>query len=260
MINLGSVNPGVTPGINPGSNPAVQQLLPQILQLAQMLQQQPGMGMPGMPGMGMPGADQFNGSPDLGQNAIGGIPNFANSLGNAGGLPNFANSLGGAPAGGASPTGGAAPAGGAEQAGGGGGGAAARAVDIAKKYEGQDSKSLKGKLPGFTAPGGNTNNCAAFVSACLEHTGALPKGGGSASVSTLRGKLKSAGWKKVPGNQAPKGSVWMTAEGKGSHTELVASAGGKSTIGSNNVRKGFQKISTRNQPKSSGEFYAPPNG
>lgn len=253
MINLGSVNPTASPALNP----AVQQLLPQLLQLAQMLQQQPG--------MGMPGADQFNGSPDLGQNAIGGIPNFANSpMGNAGGgLPNFANSLGnaggGAPAGGAAPTGGAAPAGGAEQ-GGGGGGAAARAVDLAKKYEGQDSKSLKGKLPGFTAPGGNTNNCAAFVSACLEHTGALPKGGGSASVSTLRGKLKSAGWKKVPGNQAPKGSVWMTAEGKGSHTELVASPGGKSTIGSNNVRKGFQKISTRNQPKSSGEFYAPPGG
>ena len=249
MINVGNVNPTV--------NPAVQQLLPQIAQLAQLIQQQGG--------MGMPGADQFNGSPDLGQSPIGGIPNFANSpMGNAGGIPNFASSPGNvggaAPTGGATPTGGAAPVGGADQAGAGGGGAAARAVDIAKKYEGQDSKSLKGKLPGFTAPGGNTNNCAAFVSACLEHTGALPKGGGSASVSALRGKLKSAGWKKVPGNQAPKGSVWMTAEGKGSHTELVASAGGKSTIGSNNTKPGFQKISTRDKPKTSGEFYAPPTG
>ncbi|MBN9418590.1 MAG: amidase domain-containing protein [Candidatus Eremiobacteraeota bacterium] len=248
MLNVGTVNPA--------TNPAVQQLLPQIAQLAQLIQQQGGMGVPGV---GMPGADQFNGSPDLGQAPVGGIPNFANSpMGNAGGIPNFANAPGNV--GGATPTGGAAPAGGADQAGAGGGGAAARAVDIAKKYEGQDSKSLKGKLPGFTAPGGNTNNCAAFVSACLEHTGALPKGGGSASVSTLRGKLKSAGWKKVPGNQAPKGSVWMTAEGKGSHTELVASAGGKSTIGSNNTKPGFQKISTRDKPKTSGEFYAPPNG
>lgn len=227
MINIGNVAP-------------ILQLLPQLLQMGMPLQQ-PGMPMPGL------GGDQFNGSPDLAQNAIGGIPNFSSSLG-------------GMPTGGGAPAGGAAPAAGADQAGTGGGGAAAKAVDIAKQFEGQDSKSIKGKLPGFTAPGGNTNNCAAFVSACLEHTGALPKGGGSASVSTLRGKLKSAGWKKVPGNQAPKGSVWMTAEGKGSHTELVASPGGKSTVGSNNVAKGHQKISTRNQPKSSGEFYAPPGG
>lgn len=229
MLNVGNVGP-------------ILQLLPQLLQMSAPLQQ-PGTVAPGG------GADHFNGSPDLAGNAVGGIPNFANSLG-------------GTPAGGgAAPAGGApAAASGPGQAGAGSGGAAARAVAIAKQFEGQDSKSIKGKLPGFTAPGGNTNNCAAFVSACLEHTGALPKGGGSASVSTLRGKLKSAGWKKVPANQAPKGSVWMTAEGKGSHTELVASTGGKSTVGSNNVAKGHQKISTRNQPKSSGEFYAPPGG
>ncbi len=225
MIQIGSVAP-------------LLQLIPQLLQMGLPMQPQPGMGMPG------PGGDQFNGSPDMGGGAVGGIPNFANSLG----------------AGGGAPAGGAAPAAADPSAGAGGGGAAAKAVDIAKQFEGQDSKSIKGKLPGFTAPGGNTNNCAAFVSACLEHTGALPKGGGSASVSTLRGKLKSAGWKKVPGNQAPKGSVWMTAEGKGSHTELVAAPGGKATVGSNNVAKGHQKISTRNQPKTNGEFYAPPGG
>lgn len=223
MINAGNVNP------------VLQMLLPQLLQMGVPLPQQALAPMPGL------GGDQFSASPGIAQPGGGAIPNFGNSL--------------------ASP-GGSAPAGGANQAGqaAGGGGAAARAVDIAKQFEGQDSKSIKGKLPGFTAPGGNTNNCAAFVSACLEHTGALPKGGGSASVSSLRGKLKSAGWKKVPGNQAPKGSVWMTKEGKGSHTELVASPGGTQTIGSNNVRQGFQKIKTRQKNASSGEFYAPPNG
>ena len=192
--------------------------------------------------------DRFNGSGDLGNgNAMGSIPNIGGMMGGPG----------------ASPTGaaqGPAPAGGVEPAGSGGGGAAARAVDLAQKYEGQPSKSLKGKLPGFNAPGGNTNNCAAFVSACLEHTGALPKGGGSASVSALRGKLKKAGWKKVPANQAQKGAVWMTKEGQGSHTELVASTGGSKTIGSNNVKKGFQVVKERPKNPSSGEFYAPPNG
>ncbi|MBS2040794.1 hypothetical protein JST97_37755 [bacterium] len=224
MIHTGNINP-------------VIQMLPQLLQMGMPLLQQASAPMSGM------GADQFSASPGISQQSLGALPNFANSLGSPAGA---------APAAGANQTG---PA-----AGGGGGGAAARAVDIAKQFEGQDSKSIKGKLPGFTAPGGNTNNCAAFVSACLEHTGALPKGGGSASVSSLRGKLKSAGWKKVPGNQAPKGSVWMTKEGKGSHTELVASAGGTQTIGSNNVRQGFQKIKTRQKNASSGEFYAPPNG
>ena len=240
------------------SNPA--QILSQFMQPGQL-----GMQLPGaFPTPGLVG-DQFKGSCDLCQGAAGAIPNFANSLGNLGGCAPAGGGGapgGGAPVGGASPAGGAsqaAPAGGAEGAQG-GGGAAARAVDLAQKYVGQDSKSLKGKLPGFTAPGGNTNNCAAFVSACLEHTGALPKGGGSASVSSLRGKLKSAGWKKVPAQQATKGSVWMTKEGKGSHTELVSSAGGTKTIGSNNVRQGFQKISERTKSASSGEFYAPPNG
>ncbi|MFN8607754.1 MAG: hypothetical protein U0931_09490 [Vulcanimicrobiota bacterium] len=223
MINTGNINP-------------VLQMLPQLLQL----------GMPMLQQAALPGLspDLFSGSPDMTQAALGPIPNFGNSL--AGGPTNPG-------------AGGPAASGGAGQAAG-GGGAAARAVDIAKQFEGQDSKSIKGKLPGFTAPGGNTNNCAAFVSACLEHTGALPKGGGSASVSSLRGKLKSAGWKKVPANQATKGSVWMTKEGKGSHTELVASPGGTQTIGSNNVRQGFQKIKTRQKNPSSGEFYAPPNG
>ena len=220
-----------------------------------------------------PGRDRFQETPDLNPAAaLGNLPNLSNLLGGSSsgaGSPSPAGTPaigGGSPGGGGSPAGAAqsgspaAGAGGVEQPGSGGGGAAARAVDLAQKFQGQPSKSLKGKLPGFNAPGGNTNNCAAFVSACLEHTGALPKGGGSASVSSLRGKLKQAGWKKVPGNQAPKGSVWMTAEGKGSHTELVAAPGGKQTIGSNNVRKGFQTISQRSKNPSSGEFYAPPNG
>lgn len=228
-----------------------------LLLLASMMRSNPtgAMGMGGCPGcqQQMPFGDAFNGSPDL------------NSRSPVGSIPNFAGLGGVRPGGGASPGGaggpaGAAPAGGAEQAGAGGGGAAARAVDVAKKYEGQDSKSLKGKLPGFTAPGGNTNNCAAFVSACLEHTGALPKGGGSASVATLRQKLQKAGWKKVPPQQAQKGAVWMTKPGQGSHTELVAAPGGKQTIGSNNVRQGFQKITSRNKNAGSGEVWQSPNG
>ena len=217
-------------------------------------------------GCGRPQNDRFSGSPDAGASdasnpaAQANIPNFANAFGG----PQGGQSAAPGGAGGGQPGGGNAggPAGASpvEQGGAtGGADAAARAADLAKKYVGQPSQSLKGKLPGFTAPGGATNNCAAFVSACLENTGALKKGGGSASVSALRGKLKSAGWKKVQGRQAPKGAVWMTKQGQGSHTELVSTPGGTKTVGSNNNGvKGFQRISERGKNPGSGEYWAPP--
>ncbi len=218
-------------------------------------------------GCGRPNSDRFSGSPDAAAPdatqaaSQANIPNFANAFGGPQGGQSAAPSGGGQPGGG-NQGGAGGPAGAApvEQGGAtGGADAAARAADLAKKYVGQPSQSLKGKLPGFTAPGGATNNCAAFVSACLENTGALKKGGGSASVSALRGKLKSAGWKKVPAKQAPKGAVWMTKQGQGSHTELVSTPGGTRTVGSNNNGvKGFQRISERGKNPNSGEYWAPP--
>ena len=201
-------------------------------------QQAPGMGMPGMgmPGMGMPGmgiGDAFSGSPDLG------------SPGGVGSTPNFCSAFGGA-----SPSAGV----GGPSAGGNSG---SKAVDIARQFNGQPSYQLKGKLPGFTAPGGKTNNCAAFVSACLENAGSIPKGKGSASVAQLRKNLQSMGWRKIPAQQSKPGDVWMTRPGQGSHTELVSSPGGGRTIGSNNNgQKGFQRISERGKSQNSGEIWA----
>lgn len=207
----------------------------------QQMQQSPFPMGPGAPGMG----DAFAGSPEM--------CGCQSPAGMGGGIPNFGQSFGGgSPGVGSSPMGGASPMGGSP----GGGNSGSKAVDIARQFNGQSSQSLKGKLPGFTAPGGKTNNCAAFVSACLENAGSIPKGGGSASVKTLRSKLQKLGWRKVPAQQARPGDVWMTRPGQGSHTELVSTPGGGKTIGSNNNgQKGFQRISERGKSANSGEIW-----
>jgi hypothetical protein len=103
------------------------------------------------------------------------------------------------------------------------------AVDLASKFLGRDSQSIKGQLPNFTAAGGVTNNCADFVSSVLESTGRLK--GHEINVGHLEESLKKQGYQQVPREQAQPGDVWISDSA--GHTELVAEAGGKKLIGSN---------------------------
>ena len=109
-----------------------------------------------------------------------------------------------------------------------GGGAA---VDLARRFVGRDSQSIRGQMPHFTAAGGRTNNCADFVSSALESTGALR--GHFVNVRGLERALQQQGYRQVPAHMAKPGDVWIN-HSRG-HTELVTSHGGRSTIGSNNV-------------------------
>lgn len=129
-------------------------------------------------------------------------------------------------------------------------------VDLARKFEGQLSQRVKGKLPHFQAAGGKTNNCADFVSSVLQASGRGVTQ--NPSVSGLRQQLKDKGWQAISPDQAKPGDVWMTKSNThGSrHTELVSQVDGKGgfhTIGSNNITKRQQKITER--PKSGGVIY-----
>lgn len=125
------------------------------------------------------------------------------------------------------------------------------AVNLGRQYLGQASINLKGKLPNFTAAGGNTNNCADFVSALLESTGRLK--GHYVNVEGLESALQKQGYVQIPASQAKPGDVWMGSD-RG-HTELVSGAGGTSLIGSNNVRPGYQVISEKSHDPNNGVYY-----
>ncbi len=124
------------------------------------------------------------------------------------------------------------------------------AVDMAKKFLGRDSINIKGQMPHFTAAGGVTNNCADFVSSCLESTGRLK--GHEINVGHLENSLQRQGYKQVSRAQAQPGDVWIS--GSGGHTELVAEAGGRTLIGSNG--SSYQRISEdRSSGMRGGRFY-----
>ena len=115
---------------------------------------------------------------------------------------------------------------------------------------------MKGKLDNFQAAGGNTNNCADFVSSVLETSGRgieqTPR------VNELREQLLEKGWSAISAEDAQPGDVWMTeSDTYGSrHTELVSQVdgeGGFHTIGSNNVSSDQQRITER--PKEGGVIY-----
>jgi len=125
------------------------------------------------------------------------------------------------------------------------------AVDLGRKFIGQNSIDIKGKLPKFTAAGGQTNNCADFVSSLLENAGMLK--GHHVNVKGMEQALKQQGWRQIPAAQAKPGDVWMN-HSRG-HVELVTEAGGRKTIGSNNDRPGHQVISERPKDPSSGIYY-----
>ncbi len=125
------------------------------------------------------------------------------------------------------------------------------AVELGRKFIGQNSADIKGKLPKFTAAGGQTNNCADFVSSLLESTGKLQ--GHHVNVKSMEQALIKQGWRRIPASQAKPGDVWMN-HSRG-HVELVTAAGGTRTIGSNNDRPGHQVISERNKDPNSGIYY-----
>jgi 3D (Asp-Asp-Asp) domain-containing protein len=114
-------------------------------------------------------------------------------------------------------------------------------VAIARKYVTHPptpSIKLKGKLPHFTAAGGETNDCADFVSSVLETAGRIS--GHHINVKEFEQSLKKQGWKYVTKQSAKAGDVWMnTSRG---HTELVSADGAARLIGSNNDRPGHQVV------------------
>ena len=144
---------------------------------------------------------------------------------------------------------GASPTRGSGEPGGSGSGQAA--VDMARKFAGKDSSSIKGKMPHFTAAGGVNNNCADFVSSALESQGLVK--GHHINVKAMEQELKKQGYVQVPASQAKPGDVWMSHSR--SHTELVATKGATKLIGSNNNGDSRQEITEHGNQPNSGIIY-----
>jgi len=238
-------------------NPMQQNPMMQMMQMMQMMMQMmmmmmggganPFMGgmMPGMMG-GMPG--MMGGMPGM----MGGMPGGGYGMPGGGyGMPGGGYGM---PGGGYGMPGGGygMPGGGYGMPGGGAGpiptgplnsapGSGAAAVEMGRRFLGQNSIDIKGKLPHFTAAGGQTNNCADFVSSCLESQGLIK--GHHINVKEMEKALIKQGWRQIPLNQAKAGDVWMNSS-RG-HTELVQGFqnGRLKLIGSNNDRPGHQVIS-----------------
>ncbi len=131
------------------------------------------------------------------------------------------------------------------------GGSTHPAVAKAREFVGQNAIDVKGELPNFDAPGGQTNNCAAFVTANLFNSGDLSRT--EMNVRELEKMLPTEGYHKVPAEQARSGDIWIAKQG--SHTELVSTDGGLNTIGSNNDRKNHQIISERSKDPDAGYYW-----
>ena len=212
-----------------GGMAMAMQMMPQAMQMMQMIMQavtmmgsQLGAASGGVPSFGGIGGMNSGLGDFLGGGAT---PSFGGgatpSFGGGGGMSAMPASFGGATG-----TGGVA-----EMSGTGGGGDTAKAVEIARQYMGQRTGGIQG-LPQFTRNGQDNNNCAEFVSACLDKAGAYKKQPGDASVATLAQNLQKQGWKKVSKEQTKPGDVAVF--NKSQHVELVSQPGGKELIGSNN--------------------------
>lgn len=166
-----------------------------------------------------------------------------------GGAPPMGGGGGAAPAGNTTPPSGPPPEGAITP-----NGTGQDAVDLARQYEGHNSIDIKGRMPHFTAAGGQTNNCADFVSSALEATGRVR--GHHINVREFERSLQAQGYVQVPASQARPGDVWIN-HSRG-HTELVSTRGATHTIGSNNDRPGHQVISERPKAPGSGVIYQLP--
>lgn len=125
-----------------------------------------------------------------------------------------------------------------------------RAVEVARSYQGVMSSSLRGKLAHFQAAGGDTNNCADFVSAILQGEGLLSQHYNW--VPSLEQGLRNEGYKAVPARDTVPGDVYIQADRM--HTEIVTKPGGQTVIGTNNGGRSYQIVS-EGPPMSGGVYY-----
>lgn len=239
LSNFSPMNSGMNAGFAPMSNGfgasgigfqnpmsgqygmMMQQMMAQMMMMMQMLMQQ----LAASGGGTLPSGGSFGASP-----AASGVGNFLGGGSGTGGATGTSSSAGVAPGTGQQGTGQAA-------------------VDLARKYLGRDSISLKGDMPHFTAAGGVTNNCVDFVSSALESQGLVK--GHHINVRAFEKELQKQGWVQVPANQAKPGDVWIN-HSRG-HTELVATQGATKLIGSNGSAR--QKVSEHANNPSSGVIY-----
>ena len=135
-----------------------------------------------------------------------------------------------------------------------------QAVSLARKYLGETTKDLLGKLVYLKdlSSRKNTNhgydlNCANFVSAVLNEVGLLNQH--VVGCSKLREACTSFGYQIVPHSQALPGDVWISS----GHTELVDSIQGNdiTLIGSNNNGDNVQEITLDDHSaQTGGDIYA----
>ena len=215
------------------------QMLQMVMQLAMMMQSQMGVAGGGAPSFGGAGGM----TPGVGD-FLGG--------GGGGGASAMPANFGGGGSGASPMSGGGAPGVNEMSTMTGGGGDSAKAVEIARQYMGQRTGGIQG-LPGFTRNGQDNNNCAEFVSACLDKAGTYKKQPGDASVATLAQNLQKQGWKKVSKEQTKPGDVAVF--NKSQHVELVSQPGGKELIGSNN-KGSVQYVGTDAGNWGSIEYYS----
>lgn len=232
MMGMGGMNPMMGMGGMGGmgfNNPMMQMM--QMMQMLMTLM----MGMNGMGGGGMPmfpGQGFGMGGPGGGGGGGGASSPMGDFLGGNNGGGNY-NSRGGNYDNGGGNYGGG-NVGGANGAQGNGSGQSS--VDLARRFLGQNSRDVAGRMGPFSAAGGNTNNCADFVSSALVASGRLRRK--NVNCKSLERQLQQEGWRQIPANQARAGDVAFN-QSRG-HVQMCQGNGRQ--IGSNNVRQGFQKI------------------
>lgn len=217
------------------------QMLQLVMQFMMMMQSQMGAMGGGAPNFGG-GAGMNPGVGDFLGGSAGG------ASGGGGGMPtSYGSDSGSAPTGGASGADSVGPIGPTMP------GDPAGAVAIAQSLKGRESRTLtKNDLPAFTRTGEATNNCAEFVSSCLDKAGAYKKQPGDASVATLAQNLQKQGWRKVSKEQTKPGDVAVYNGSQ--HVELVAQPGGKQLIGSNG--SALQVVGTSTGSWGNIEYYS----
>ena len=129
----------------------------------------------------------------------------------------------------------------------------AAAVQIAMSLKGRESRTLtRNDLPAFSRTGQATNNCAEFVSACLDKAGAYKKQPNDASVKELAANLQKQGWRKVSKAETKPGDVAVYNGSQ--HVELVSQPGGRELIGSNG--SALQVVGTSKGSWGNIEYYS----
>jgi hypothetical protein len=239
MMGMGGFNPMMGMGGMGGNNPMMQmmQMMMMLMSLMQGMGQMGGGGMPmgGSPGFGGGGCGGGGSSP-IGD-FLGGGGGGGGGCGCAGGGGgNYGNYNNGGNYGGGNVGG----VGGVQ-----GNGSGQSSVDIARQFLGERSRNVAGRMGPFSAAGGDTNNCADFVSSALVASGRLSRK--NVNCRSLERQLQQEGWRQVPADQARPGDVAFN-QSRG-HVQLCQGNGKQ--IGSNNVRRGLQYITEGNMMRNS---------